>query len=151
MPVWLGASVAVWAEQVALPSGHVAAQEDVLQVAWAALLRGDWRGLTRAASKLPVDTLLALHQESLLTNMSGPMLAYENIGSMSLLGGMLWHHIFEGGARRTFKILYALCHVPSSIASQLMPPNLRPTLRRCYGSPKTTCFGDGQPLADRAG
>ena len=55
-------------------------------VAWAALLRADWRGLlTRAASKLPMDKLLALHPDSLLTNMSGPMFsygewAYENTG-----------------------------------------------------------------------
>jgi hypothetical protein len=38
--------------------------EQLVEAAWAALLRGNWRFFTRAASKLPMDKLLALHSES---------------------------------------------------------------------------------------
>ena len=88
--------------------------DEQLKVAWAALLMEDWRCLTRAASKLPMEKILALHPESILTNMnvlhpeSGLDWAEENIGSMSLLGGVLYHQGFEDGAGRAFKIIYAL-------------------------------------------
>ena len=48
---------------------------------------------------------------------------FENIGNMSLLGGVLWHQGFEGGARRAFKIIYALL--------QPLPPQDKIPLWRC--------------------
>ena len=48
---------------------------------------------------------------------------FENIGNMSLLGGVLWHQGFEGGARRAFKIIYALL--------QPLPPPDKIPLWRC--------------------